>query len=85
MEYGHTGTAYGCNFGVLLPWWDMLFKTASWDRSVEPTGITDQLANAKGPGRAYGEGVWAQQWLALGRIYVRVRSVMRRAPANGAA
>jgi sterol desaturase/sphingolipid hydroxylase (fatty acid hydroxylase superfamily) len=85
MEYGHTGTAYGCNFGVLLPWWDMLFKTASWNRSVEPTGITDQLAGAAGPGRAYGEGVWAQQWLALERIYVRVRRAVRRTPATGAA
>jgi sterol desaturase/sphingolipid hydroxylase (fatty acid hydroxylase superfamily) len=82
MEYGHTGTTYGCNFGVLFPCWDVLFKTASWDRTVEPTGISDQLASPAAAGRVYGEGVWAQQWLAIvriyGRIYARILSALRR-------
>ena len=46
VGYGHEGTAYGCNFGVLFPWWDMLFRTASWNRSVEPTGIRQQYEGA---------------------------------------
>ncbi|CAG9201367.1 Sterol desaturase/sphingolipid hydroxylase (Fatty acid hydroxylase superfamily) [Paraburkholderia tropica] len=72
MEYGHTGTAYGCNFGVLFPWWDMIFRTASWETAVEPTGITDQLDRPEQRGRNYGKGVWAQQWLALCRIKARM-------------
>jgi sterol desaturase/sphingolipid hydroxylase (fatty acid hydroxylase superfamily) len=78
MEYGHTGTAYGCNFGVLFPWWDVIFRTASWDRTTEPTGITDQLRSPEGVGRVYGEGVWTQQWLALGRITTRIQTVLRK-------
>ncbi|MBN3726598.1 sterol desaturase family protein [Burkholderia sp. Ac-20379] len=79
VEYGHTGVAYGCNFGVLFPWWDMLFRTADWTRKVEPTGISDQLPSAAGPGRDYGMGVWAQNGLALVRIAARVRQACRRA------
>jgi sterol desaturase/sphingolipid hydroxylase (fatty acid hydroxylase superfamily) len=73
VGYGHEGTRYGCNFGVLFPWWDMLFATASWNRTVEPTGIRDQLPAPEGWSRDYGEGVWAQQWYALARIAYRLR------------
>jgi sterol desaturase/sphingolipid hydroxylase (fatty acid hydroxylase superfamily) len=38
VGYGHEGTAYGCNFGVLFPWWDMMFRTVSWNPAVEATG-----------------------------------------------
>ena len=58
----------GCNFGVLFPWWDMLFRTASWERTVEPTGIRDQLPAPEGRSRRYGRGVVAQQVRAFGRI-----------------
>ncbi|WP_347557636.1 sterol desaturase family protein [Robbsia sp. KACC 23696] len=71
IGYGHEGLHYGCNFGVLLPWWDMLFRTAVWTRTVEPTGIRDQLPDGGMPGRSYGQGVIAQQWLALQRIAAR--------------
>ncbi|MGV7241160.1 sterol desaturase family protein, partial [uncultured Caballeronia sp.] len=74
IGYGHEGTRYGCNFGVLFPWWDMLFKTASWNRAVEPTGIRDQLPAPDGRGRDYGMGMWAQQWHAFARIAQRMRS-----------
>jgi sterol desaturase/sphingolipid hydroxylase (fatty acid hydroxylase superfamily) len=67
IGYGHEGLKYGCNFGVLFPWWDMLFRSVSWNRSIEPTGIRDQL-----DGRHYGDGFWAQQWFALVRIARRV-------------
>jgi sterol desaturase/sphingolipid hydroxylase (fatty acid hydroxylase superfamily) len=73
VGYGHEGTRYGCNFGVLFPWWDMLFRTASWSRSIEPTGIRDQLPAPEGLGRNYGMGMWAQQWHAFVRIAQRLR------------
>ncbi|MBN3810931.1 sterol desaturase family protein [Paraburkholderia sp. Ac-20347] len=67
IGYGHEGTTYGCNFGVLFPWWDMLFGSASFNRELEPTGIRDQLEGVR-----YGEGFWAQQGLAFGRIARRL-------------
>ncbi len=67
VGFGHEGTTYGCNFGVLFPWWDMLFGSASWSRDVEPTGIRDQQDGVR-----YGEGFWEQQWLAFVRIARRL-------------
>jgi sterol desaturase/sphingolipid hydroxylase (fatty acid hydroxylase superfamily) len=63
IGYGHEGPARGCNFGVLLPVWDIAFRTADWRPGFVATGIRDQLE-----GRDYGRGFWAQQWLALVRI-----------------
>lgn len=69
---GHEGVYRGCNFGVLFPWWDMLFGTADFSAQLEPTGIRDQLAPPLGRQRNYGSGFWAQQWLGLVRIVQRV-------------
>lgn len=52
------------NFGVLLPWWDMLFGTANFEHRFESTGVDDQVAQ----GRDYGRGFWSQQWLGLKRL-----------------
>jgi sterol desaturase/sphingolipid hydroxylase (fatty acid hydroxylase superfamily) len=82
VGYGHEGMHYGCNFGVLLPWWDMLFRTAVWTKTVEPTGIRDQLPEAGMPGRSYGDGVIAQQRLAFHRIVSR-RIATRRVGPSG--
>jgi sterol desaturase/sphingolipid hydroxylase (fatty acid hydroxylase superfamily) len=82
VGYGHEGTAYGCNFGVLFPWWDMMFRTVSWNLAVEATGIRDQLPVPHGSGRSYGDGLIAQQWLAFGRIVKRLRG--QRNYAGGA-
>jgi sterol desaturase/sphingolipid hydroxylase (fatty acid hydroxylase superfamily) len=71
---GHEGAHRGCNFGVLFPWWDMLFGTADWRKHVEPTGIRDQLPAPRGAGRDYGEGFWMQQWLGIKRLVQAVRS-----------
>ena len=57
----------GCNFGVLLPWWDMLFGTANFELRYDPTGVRDQLEQ----GRDYGRGFWSQQWLGLQRLLGR--------------
>ncbi|MFT4266922.1 MAG: sterol desaturase family protein [Xenophilus sp.] len=59
----------GHNFGVLLPWWDMLFRSADFSDRYEPTGIRDQVEpDAQGRVRDYGRGFWAQQWLGLKRL-----------------
>ncbi|RYF63295.1 MAG: sterol desaturase family protein, partial [Comamonadaceae bacterium] len=33
----------GCNFGVLLPWWDLLFRSADFSTRYPRTGIRDQV------------------------------------------
>jgi sterol desaturase/sphingolipid hydroxylase (fatty acid hydroxylase superfamily) len=63
IGYGHEGPARGCNFAVLFPVWDVIFRTADFRPGFVPTGIGDQLR-----GRDYGRGFWAQQWLALRRL-----------------
>jgi sterol desaturase/sphingolipid hydroxylase (fatty acid hydroxylase superfamily) len=57
----------GHNFGVLLPWWDMLFGTANFELRFDATGVRDQIEQ----GRNYGDGFWAQQWLGLKRLVGR--------------
>jgi sterol desaturase/sphingolipid hydroxylase (fatty acid hydroxylase superfamily) len=57
----------GCNYGVLLPWWDMLFGTADFTLRYDPTGIRDQVEK----GRDYGQSFWAQQWLGVLRLLGR--------------
>ena len=57
-------TLGGANFGVLLPWWDMLFCTANFENRFDPTGVRDQVEQ----GRDYGRGFWSQQWLGLKRL-----------------
>ncbi len=67
------GKLGGCNFAVLLPVWDILFRTANFTPQFVATGIRDQLprTGADGrvtPGREYGRGFWAQQALGLRRM-----------------
>jgi sterol desaturase/sphingolipid hydroxylase (fatty acid hydroxylase superfamily) len=57
----------GSNFGVLLPWWDMLFGTADFQLRYDPTGVRDQVEQ----GRDYGSGFWAQQRQGLLRLLGR--------------
>ena len=63
---GHEGRAQGCNFAVLFPVWDVIFRTANFENTYPSTGVRDQLDGAD-----YGRGFWAQQWLGLQRL-VRV-------------
>jgi sterol desaturase/sphingolipid hydroxylase (fatty acid hydroxylase superfamily) len=60
-------TLGGSNFGVLLPWWDMLFGTANFELRFDATGVRDQVEQ----GVDYGQGFWAQQWLGLRRMLRR--------------
>ncbi len=66
IGFGHEGRVMGCNFAVLFPVWDIIFRTADWSRAVEPTGIRDQLPDEGG--RDYGQGFWSQQWLGCKRL-----------------
>ncbi|WP_225784024.1 sterol desaturase family protein [Xenophilus sp. Marseille-Q4582] len=62
----------GCNFGVLLPWWDQLFGSADFSGRYPDTGIRDQVEpDAQGRVRDYGRGFWGQQWLGLCRLVGR--------------
>jgi sterol desaturase/sphingolipid hydroxylase (fatty acid hydroxylase superfamily) len=60
-------TLGGHNFGVLFPWWDMLFNTADFSNRYDPTGVRDQVEE----GRDYGSGFWAQQKRGLQRLFQR--------------
>ncbi|MPQ59671.1 sterol desaturase family protein [Duganella sp. FT27W] len=67
------GTLGGCNFAVLLPVWDIIFRTANFTPEFVTTGIRDQLPQTAAdgtvvPGREYGKGFWSQHWLALKRL-----------------
>jgi sterol desaturase/sphingolipid hydroxylase (fatty acid hydroxylase superfamily) len=63
-EKAGRGTLGGHNFGVLFPWWDMLFGTANFELRYDATGIRDQVER----NRDYGRGFWSQQWLGLKRL-----------------
>ena len=63
ISSGNEGRAMGCNFGVVLPWWDVLFGTSNYTTAIEPTGVRDALQ-----GRDYGTGFWAQQRLGFLRL-----------------
>ncbi|MDP1954065.1 MAG: sterol desaturase family protein [Polaromonas sp.] len=63
-ESAGKNTLGGHNFGVLLPWWDMLFKTANFEQRYDPTGVRDQVEQS----RDYGRGFWSQQWVGLKRL-----------------
>jgi sterol desaturase/sphingolipid hydroxylase (fatty acid hydroxylase superfamily) len=65
-SHGRT-TLGGHNFGVLLPWWDMLFGTANFELRYDATGVRDQVEEH----RDYGEGFWMQQWLGVKRLFGR--------------
>ena len=87
-ELGHQNNArlYGCNFGVLFPWWDMLFRSADFSTPAQPVGIRDQLPPPAGRGVNYGRGFWAQQGLGLQRMVRRLAvRLPRRTKTGGAA
>lgn len=52
------------NLATLFPIWDILFGTADFSRTFQPTGVDD--------GEEYGQGFWQQQWLGLTRLFAKV-------------
>ena len=74
----HGIEAYGvksCNYGAVLPWWDMLFGTASFSRGFARTG--DPFGD-----EALATGTWSQQQIAGLRRFAR--SLRRRRAHQGA-
>jgi sterol desaturase/sphingolipid hydroxylase (fatty acid hydroxylase superfamily) len=65
LVHGRSPALGGHNFGVLLPWWDVMFRTANFEQRYESTGIRDQVER----GRDYGHGFWRQQWLGVKRLF----------------
>lgn len=66
---GHRVVLGGHNFGVLLPWWDMLMRTANFELRYDPTGVRDQIEpGPEGRVRDYGRGFWSQQWRGVLRL-----------------
>lgn len=62
LNHHNRAQVYGCNFGILLPWWDMLFGSADFHTPVQPTGVRMEVE-----GEDFGRGFWAHQWLGLAR------------------
>ena len=54
----------------------------SWNPTVEPTGIRDQLPAPDAPGRDYGNGFVEQHWLAFKRIGERAVTSVKPASRN---
>ena len=66
-----------CNYGAVLPWWDMLFGTADFSRSYVRTG------DPSGEEALHTGGYVQQQWAGLRRFAraLRPAAVARRAGA----
>ncbi len=63
VGYGHEamgkpGVLGGCNFGILFPWWDMVFRTAIFPKEVYPTGVSNLTVS---------QNIFSQQWHGLVR------------------
>jgi sterol desaturase/sphingolipid hydroxylase (fatty acid hydroxylase superfamily) len=67
----HGVLAYGqrsCNYGAVLPWWDMLFGTADFSREYVPTGDpSGEEALATGSWFAQQRAGLRRVWAALAR------------------
>ncbi|MES2184204.1 MAG: sterol desaturase family protein [Pseudomonadota bacterium] len=59
---------HNCNFGQVLPWWDMLFRTALYGEPLRATGVSDPVVDADN-----GRGLVTQQWFTLKRFWATVR------------
>ena len=70
-ESSGRNTLGGANFGVLLPWWDMLFGTANFDLRYDATGVRDQVEPGPTGVHDYGRGFWSQQWQGVKRLFGR--------------
>lgn len=79
-EFEH-GVLGGHNFGVLLPWWDIIFRTAKFDDRFESTGIRDQVEQNV----EYGRGFWSQQLLGLKRLGLALSTANRNESVEQAA
>ncbi|MDH2235464.1 sterol desaturase family protein [Pigmentiphaga sp. GD03639] len=59
---------HNCNFGQVLPVWDILFGTALYGEKIRPTGVSDPMVDADND-----RGLVGQQWQAARRFWGAVR------------
>jgi sterol desaturase/sphingolipid hydroxylase (fatty acid hydroxylase superfamily) len=59
---------HNCNFGQVLPVWDILFGTALYGEPVRPTGVSDPVVDADN-----GRGLVSMQWHTLRRFWAAFR------------
>ena len=59
----------GCNFGILFPWWDMLFRTAIFPKEVYPTGVRGLLIS---------NNIFVQQWQCLLLSLREIKKLLRK-------
>jgi hypothetical protein len=83
LGHGNRARLYGCNFGILFPWWDLLFHSADFVTKPQYTGVRAQLPPPEGQGVDYGQGFWAQQWLGLLRMAARLPLPWSRGQSSG--
>jgi sterol desaturase/sphingolipid hydroxylase (fatty acid hydroxylase superfamily) len=56
-----------CNYGAVLPWWDVLFRTADFSPRYLPTG------DPTGDEALHTGGYWQQQWAGMKRFFATFR------------
>jgi len=66
---GKPGVLGGCNFGVLFPWWDIVFRTAIFPTEVYPTGVR---------GLSVSNNVFIQQWQCLLLSVREIKKLVRK-------
>ena len=59
---------HDCNFGQVLPVWDVMFRTALYGEPVRPTGVADPTVDADN-----GRSLFVLQWWTLKRFWGAVR------------
>jgi sterol desaturase/sphingolipid hydroxylase (fatty acid hydroxylase superfamily) len=65
-----------CNYGAILPWWDMLFGTADFSRDYAPTG------DPRAPEALATGGYFLQQWTGLRGLARTLRPTTTRRKAT---
>lgn len=68
-----------CNYGAVLPWWDMVFGTADFSRAYVPTG------DPSGDEALHTGTYWQQQRAGLRRLVTAVAGSPRTCRSNGPA
>ncbi len=66
---GRPGVLGGCNFGILFPWWDLLFNTAVFPQTVYPTGVKDLQVS---------KNIFIQQWQCLLSSVNEIQRALRK-------
>jgi len=66
-----------CNYGAVLPWWDMMFRTADFSHEYVSTG------DPTGDEVLHTGTYWQQQWAGVKRMTRAVAGSPRAVRTNG--